>query len=172
MHAKTNHTLARVSNDISSPARVSDDISEPIRLWHVPPIRLRHMSLTHLQTPINRSLPKAFNRHQDILGERPRDREEILSSEVQKLCWNQALKPLGTSRTSTSNTKNIWREIIQIIFLDLKGHWNQAQKPPDTPKNYKLVKFYGFKPPKPWRTFATNLQIRRTFEEESYKSYS
>ena len=42
MHAKTNHTSARVSDDISSPAHVSDDIcnpawvsddiSEPIRL--------------------------------------------------------------------------------------------------------------------------------------------
>ena len=70
MHAKTNHTsahvsddissLARVSNDICNPTRVSDDISGPIKLWHVSPIRLCHMSLTHLQTLINRSLPKAF----------------------------------------------------------------------------------------------------------------
>ena len=29
---KTNHTLARVSDDISSPARVSDDISSPTRV--------------------------------------------------------------------------------------------------------------------------------------------
>ena len=67
---KPNHTSARVSDDISSlarvsddtsnPSRVSDDISGPIRLWHVSPIRLRHVSLTHPQTPINRSLPKAF----------------------------------------------------------------------------------------------------------------
>ena len=67
---KTNHTLARVSDDISSPApvnddtsspaRVRDDISRPIRLWQVSPIKLRHMSLTHPQTPINRSLPKVF----------------------------------------------------------------------------------------------------------------
>ena len=81
-HARTNHTSARVSNDIStstrvsndtsSPARVSDDtddlarvsddIGRPIRLWHMSPIELRHLSLTHLQTPINRSLPKAFER--------------------------------------------------------------------------------------------------------------
>ena len=135
----------------------------------------------HPQTPINRSLPKAFQgrpRHQDILGQtktsqgRPRHREEILSSEVQKLCWNQALKPPGTSRTSTLNTKNIRREIIQIIFLDLKGHWNQAQKPLETSTNHKLAKLYGFNPPKPQRTSITNLQIRRTFEEESSKSYS
>ena len=38
---KTNHTSARVSDDISSPARVSDDIGKPIRLWHVSPIRPR-----------------------------------------------------------------------------------------------------------------------------------
>ena len=29
MHAKTNHTSARVSDDISSPARVSDDMGSP-----------------------------------------------------------------------------------------------------------------------------------------------
>ena len=79
MHAKTNHTSTRVSDDIGNPTRISDDvsnlahvsdgISRPIRLWHVSPIRLRHVSLTHPQTPINRSLPKAFRRHQDILGE-------------------------------------------------------------------------------------------------------
>ena len=56
-HAKTNHTSARVSDDISSPARVSDDIcnpecvsddiSGPIKLRHVSPIKLRHVSLTH-----------------------------------------------------------------------------------------------------------------------------
>ena len=77
---KTNHTSARVSDDISSPARVSnntsspacvsddtsslarisDDIGRPIKLWHVSPIRLHHVSLTYPQTPINRSLPKAF----------------------------------------------------------------------------------------------------------------
>ena len=44
---KTNHTSARVSDDISSQARVSDDIGEPIRLWHVSPIRLCHVSLTY-----------------------------------------------------------------------------------------------------------------------------
>ena len=52
--------------------RVSDDISGPIRLWHVSLIKLSHVLLTHPQTPINRSLPKAFKgrswRHQDILG--------------------------------------------------------------------------------------------------------
>ena len=42
-----------------------------IRLWHVSPIKLRHVSLTYPQTPINRSLPKAFPKktptHQEIL---------------------------------------------------------------------------------------------------------
>ena len=69
---KTNHTLARVSNDTStsacvsddtsSPACVSDDIGGPIRLWHVSPIKLRHVLLSHPQTPINKSLPKTFRR--------------------------------------------------------------------------------------------------------------
>ena len=69
---KPNHTSARVSNDTSSPTCVSDDISNPVRvsdntngpiwLWHVSPIRLCHVSLTHPQTFINRSLPKAFQK--------------------------------------------------------------------------------------------------------------
>ena len=75
------------------------------------------------------------------------------------------MKPPRTSRTSTSNTKNIRREIIQIIFLDLKGYKNQAQKPPETSTNHKLVKLYGFKPPKPQRTSATKLRRRRTHVE-------
>ena len=111
---------ARVSDDTSSLAHVSDDTSRPIKLWHVSPIKLRHVSLTHSQTPINRSLPKAFQRSWGWRAGEDQDWE------VQKLCWNQALKPPRTPRTSTSNTKNIRREIIKIIFLDLKGHWNQA----------------------------------------------
>ena len=59
----------RVSNDTSNLARVSDDISGPIRLWHVSPIRLRHVSLTYPKTPINRSLPKAFRKGPRHLGE-------------------------------------------------------------------------------------------------------
>ena len=142
-------------------------------------------------------------------------------SEVLKLCWNQALKPPGTSRTSALNagniqsriiwttcldlkghwnqaqkrpetsinhkssealriqaskapknfhhkalnTKNIWRGIIQIIFLNLKVHWNQAQKPPETSTNHKSMKCYEFKPLKPWRTSTSNLRRRRMHEE-------
>ena len=96
-------------------------------------IKLSHVLLTHPQTPINRSLPKAFKgrswRHQDILGE---------------------------------ETKTPERGIIQIIFLDFKGHWNQAQKPPETSINHKSVKLNGFKPLKPRRTSTTNLRRRRT----------
>ena len=75
---KTNNTSGHVSNDISNPAhvsddtynpaRISDDISKPIRLWHVSPIKLRHLSLTYSQTPINGSFLKAFK-------ERPRHLE-------------------------------------------------------------------------------------------------
>ena len=151
---KTNHTLTRVSNDISSPARVSDG---PIRLWHVSPIKFHHVSLTHPQTPINRSLPKAFK-------ERPKpSRAQVASekiqkhSEVQKLYRNQASKPSRTSRTSTSKSKNIRSRIIQTICLDPKVCWNQTQKPPKTLTNHKSTKLYGFKPLKHRRTSTTNL---------------
>ena len=73
---KTNHTsahvsddtssLVRVSNDTSSPAHVSDDTCSPARVSDDigRPIRLHHVSLTHPQTPINRSIPKAFKKRQ------------------------------------------------------------------------------------------------------------
>ena len=77
---------------------------------------------------------------------------EALRIQASKAPKNFHHKPL--------NTKNIQRGIIQIIILDLKVHWNQAQKPPKTSTNHKLVKLYRFKPPKPRRTSATNLQIR------------
>ena len=117
MHVKTNHISACVSDNISSPARVSDDISGPIRLWHMSPIRLRHMLLTHPQNPINRSLPKAFQRRgpRDLRGIKP-SRAQGSSikedSEVLKLYWNQTLKLPAISRTSTLNARNIQSRII------------------------------------------------------------
>ena len=165
------------------------------------PIKFCHVLLIHPQTPISRSLPKAFT-DQDTktswerswntprhlgrdLGTHThththKDPGRHQDSKVQKLCQNQALKPPGTSRTSNfeyeehlkqnhpnylprsqrslelsskasrnfkkseigealriqaakapknfchkpSNTKNIRREIIQIIFLNLKVPWN------------------------------------------------
>ena len=102
--------LAHVSDDIYNAARVSDDISELIRLWNVSPIKLCHVSLTYPQTPINRSLLKAFQRRAGGVPEKGFERDQ--DSEVQKLCWNQASKPPRASRTSTLNTKNIRREII------------------------------------------------------------
>ena len=53
-------------------------------------------------------------------------------------------------------------KIIQVIFLDLKVHWNQVQKFSETSKDCKLVKVYGFKSPKPWRTSTT------IFEDKQY----
>ena len=58
-------SLACVSNDTGGLACVRDDIGGPIRLWHVSAIKLRHISLTHPQTPINRSLPKTFEKKKD-----------------------------------------------------------------------------------------------------------
>ena len=130
------------------------------------PIRLRHVLLTHPQTPINKSLPKTFQGEAREGLKLKKGWKGTKDSEVQKLCKNQTLKP---SRTSTSKSKNTRSRIIQIICLDPKVCWNQAQKPLEISINHKLVKLYGFKPPKPRRTSATNLQIRRTFEVESSK---
>ena len=151
---KTNHTLTRVSDDISSPTRVSDG---PIRLWHVSPIKFRHVSLTHPQIPINKSLPKAFKEIPKPSRAQVASEKIQKHSEVQKLCRNQASKPSRTSRTSTSKSKNIPSRIIQTICLDPKVCWNQTQKPPKTLTNHKSTKLYGFKPLKHRRTSTTNL---------------
>ena len=202
------------------------------------PIKLHHMSLTYPQTPINKSLSKAFQHthtQQDTLGEilgnpprdtchkqhqrifrstetllesspkasrnfknfnleyeenskqnhpnyLPRSQRSLESSskaskifkklQTSKALWIQASEAPKNFHHKPSNTNNIQREIIQIIFLDLKSHWNQAQKSQETSTNHKSVKLYGFKPLKPRRTSTTNLRIRRTFEDESSKSYS
>ncbi|KAL4615628.1 hypothetical protein ACB092_07G140400 [Castanea dentata] len=91
--------------------------------------------------------------------------KDILSLETQKLCQDQTPKPSRISRTSTSNTDNIRSKIIQTTRSNLKVHWNQAQKPPETSTNHKSVKLYGFKPLKHRRISTTNLQTRRTHEE-------
>ena len=129
MHTKTNHASACVSDDMGSPAWVSDDIcnlarisdgiSRPIRLWHVLPIKLHHVLLTHSQTPINRSLPKAFQQTKPSRAQAALEKIQK-HSEVQKFYRNQASKHSRILRTSTSNSKNIWSRIIQTIRLDPK----------------------------------------------------
>ena len=155
-------SFARVSNDTSSPTHVSDDISGPIRLWHVSPIRLLHVLLTHLQTPIDRSLPKTFRKDQDSKDQ---------DSKVKKFCWNQALKPPTTSRTSTPKSENIRNRIIQTICLDPKICGNQAQRSENINKSQisEAQRIQTFKAPKNFHHKPSNT---RTFEEESSKSSS
>ena len=83
--------------------------------------------------------------------------ENINKSQISEALRIQASKAPKNFHHKPSNTKNIRRGIIQIIFLDLKVHWNQAQKPLETSNNHKSVKLHGFKPLKPRRTFTTNL---------------
>ena len=126
------------------------------------PIRLRHVLLTHPQTPINKSLPKTFQGEAREGLKLKKGWKRTKDSEVQKLCKNQTSKP---SRISTSKSKNTRSRIIQIIYLDPKVCWNQAQKLPETSTNHKSVKLYEFKPLKPRRTSTTNLRRRRTYKE-------
>ena len=115
------------------------------------PIKLSHMSLTHPQTLINRSLSKKFL-HTKTSRAEAASKKIQKHLEVQKLCRNQSSKP---SRTSTLKSKNIRSRNIQTTFLDLKVCWNRAQKPPKTSRNRKSMKLYGFKPQKPRRTSTT-----------------
>ena len=94
-----------------------------IRLWYMSLIKLYHVSLTHSQTPINRSLPKAFL-HTKTSRALATSKKIQKHSKVQKLYKNQASK---SSRTSTSKSKNIRSKTIQTTCLELKVCWNQAQ---------------------------------------------
>ena len=91
--------------------------------------------------------------------------ENIIKSQISEALRIQASKAPKNFCHKPSNTKNIRRGIIQIIFLELKVHWNQAQKPPETLRNHKSVKLNGFKPLKHRRTSTTNFRRRRTHEE-------
>ena len=77
----------------------------------------------------------------------------------------QTSKTPKNFRHEPLNTKNIRSKIIQTTCLDLKVHWNQAQKSPKTSTNHQSTKLYRFKPLKHRRTSTTNPQKGRTHEE-------
>ena len=89
----------------------------------------------------------------------------VNKSQIDETLRIQAYKAPKNFRHEPSNTKNIRSRIIQTTCLDLKVHWNLAQKPPETSTNHKSVKLEGFKPLKPRRTSTINLQRRRTHQE-------
>jgi len=101
-------------------------------------------------------LPMKANSLSSNLLKTPQTHPEVL-----KLCQNQALKLPKNFNLQIRRTFKA--KIFQIIFLDLKVHYNQAQKPLESPRDYKLVKLYRFKPLKSWRTFDTNPWVQRTF---------
>ena len=89
----------------------------------------------------------------------------INKSQISETLQIQASKAPKNFHHKPLNTKNIRKGIIQIIFLDLKVHWNQAQKSLETLTNHKSAKLYGFKPLKYRRTCTTNPQKGRTHKE-------
>ena len=116
-----------------------------------------------------RNHPNHLPRSQRSLKSSSKASKNLNKPQIGEALRIQASKAPKNFRHKPSNTKNIRSRIIQTICLDLKVHWNQAQKPPETSTNHKSVKLNGFKPLKPRRTSITNLQIRRTFEAESSK---
>ena len=112
-----------------------------------------------------RNHPNHIPRSQSSLESSSITSRNLNKPQISEALRIQASKAPKNFHYKPSNTKNIRREIIQIIFLDLKVHWNQVQKPSETSTNHKSVKLHGFKPLKPRRTFITNLQRRRTHEE-------
>ena len=79
-----------------------------------------------------RNHPNHLPRSQRSLKSRSKTSRNLNKPQIGEALWIQASKAPKNFHHKPSNTKNIRREIIQIIFLDLKGHWNQAQKPPET----------------------------------------
>ena len=80
-----------------------------------------HSKQNHLNyLPRSKSLRKSSSRCENI------NKSQISEAPRIHAPKNFHHKPL--------NTKNIRSRIIQTTCLDLKVHWNQAQKPPETPQ--------------------------------------
>ena len=127
------------------------------------PIRICHVSLTHPRTPINRSLPKTFQREareglklKSWRRSRLRSPETMLEPSFEASNFNFECK-----EHSKRNHPNHLPRSQSSLESSLKASRNLT--------NHKSVKLYGFKPLKYWRTPTTNLQIRRTFEAELSK---
>ena len=78
---------------------------------------------------------------------------------------------LEPSFEASKNFKNFNFEYEEHSKRNYPNHLPRSQRSLESSSkasrnlnNHKFVKLYGFKPPKPRRTSATNLQIRRTFE--------
>ena len=112
----------------------------PFKLWHKSLMITNHV-LSHLpKTHINRDPSQSC-------------RETY--THIQKSRNSTGIKLQSLQKLQPSNPNNIRRENIQVIFLNLKVHWNQVQKCSETLKDCNLVKIYRFKPPKPRRTSTT-----------------
>ena len=116
--------------------------------------------------------PNYLPRSQSSLESSSKASRNLKQPQISEALRIQASKAPKNFHHKSSNTKNIRSRIIQIICLDLKIHWNQAQKPPKISNNHKSVKLHGFKPLKPQRTSTTNLRKRRTHEEREEQRIS
>ena len=114
---------------------------------------------------LKRNHPNHLPRSQRSLESSSKASRNLNKPQIGEALRIQASKTPKNFHHKPSNTKNIRSRTIQTICLDLKVHWNQAQKPPETLTNYKSVKLYKFKPLKHRRTSTTNPQKGRTHEE-------
>ena len=96
-----------------------------------------------------RNHPNHIPRSQSLLESSSKTSRNLNKPQISETQQIQASKAPKNFHHEPSNTKNIRRGIIQIIFRDLKVYWNQAQKTLETSINHKSVKLYGFKPLKP-----------------------
>ncbi|KAL4602350.1 hypothetical protein ACB092_10G046900 [Castanea dentata] len=108
------------------------------------------------------SHPNCLSRSQRSLESSSKASRNLNKPQIGEALQVQASKAPKNFHHKPSNTKNNRRGIIQIIFLNLKIHWNQVQKPLGTLTHHKSTKLYGIKPLKHRRTSTTNLQTRRT----------
>ena len=172
-HSKRNHPnhIPRSQSSLESSSKASRNLNKPqigealhiqaskaSKNFHHKPSNMKNIRCRIIQTTC---LVSKFT------GIKLKSLQKPHKPQINETLQIQASKALKNFHHKPSNTKNIRRGIIQIIFLDFKGYWNQAQKPLETSTNHKSVKFNKFKPLKPRRTFATNLRRRRTHEEHT-----
>ena len=135
------------------------------------PIRLRHVLLTQPQSPINRSIPKAFQ-HTKTSLERSWKTSRYLEHKQYQRRFKSTEALVESSPEASRKFKNLNFEYEEHSKRNHPNHLSRSQrslespqKPPETSTNHKSVKLYGFKPLKHRRTSTTNLQRRRTHKE-------
>ena len=135
-HSKRNHpnNLPRSQRSLESSSKVSRNLNKPQigkTLWiqaskapknfHHKPSNMKNIRSRIIQTTCL-NLKVHWNQAQ-------KPSRNLNKPQIGEALWIQASKAPKNFHHKSSNTKNIRSRILQTTCINLKVHWNQAQKP-------------------------------------------